>query len=82
MTTEIKAYPKCVECKHHSKKAMGEDGILFICHHPAFGHPVTGQLLPCLEVRKDPAFCGVEGRGYEEKSKIELPPNKGLVLPK
>ena len=76
----------CIKCKHHKEEyapvAPNRLGKIHGCEHPDYADPVTGMKLICSQVRATPEFCGLEGKGFEEKitETIVEEVNKKLIV--
>jgi hypothetical protein len=71
----------CISCQHKKESAFqlpdGRLQMMFVCMHEECIDPVAGDPVPCSSARRDPIFCGVNGRYWKEKDKE---PPKGNVI--
>ena len=73
----------CTQCRYGKKDYVNQivqtshgpqprSGQVYLCTHPDYGHPVTGEELPCIAVRENERFCGPEAHGWVEKNEIKV----------
>lgn len=60
----------CKDCKYRKRAAVqhqNQAAMIDICMHEEFGDPVSGEPLPCGQVRGVKEFCGLTGKGFVVK---------------
>lgn len=68
----------CVRCKFHKRMPIqqGQQAMMIpVCVKEDFGDPVTGEAMPCIQVRQIKEMCGLDGKGFVQAE--EAPKEKG-----
>lgn len=58
----------CRDCKFKKRAPYQagpqQAGMIDICINGDFGDPVTGEPMPCMQVRSLKEMCGLDGKGF------------------